>query len=469
VKQCESIRHSSRNCRTCERDGIADEQPATLKTLPIEMAVDARRLFIGILAKPPVKFMRIIWSTRDEAVPERRRVVVIGAGVVGVMSAYGLSRRGFEVTVLDAMSGPAEMCSQGNAGIMAIGHAKAWAGPDALPAMVKAFAGRDPSVKISRLNDPALWWWGAEFLANCTSTAHHRNTEALQQLSRYSRDLLLDAQIKMDLPMEVRSNGGLYIFQDQAQFESYKASIQKHGNDELTVLERDELISREAGLSGFSDRLVGGIYSASDAVGDCRLFTERTVAYLENSKGVEFRFGTAVTGFRCSTTAAEAVKTNRGEIECGAVVLATGVETCDLTRSLGFSPNIYPVKGYSGTWKVTDLATAPLIKGEWVRRGTHIDLIGGFTPKMREADDAALKMARTFVDTSEALHEAGDLVQPIQDGVVASDHILGTLADLASAKLDGRTSADEITYFKAVGSALADLVAAQMVFSAVRS
>ncbi|KAB2759582.1 FAD-dependent oxidoreductase [Brucella anthropi] len=323
------------------------------------MAVDARRLFIGILAMPPVKFMRIIWSTRDEAGPERRRVVVIGAGVVGVMSAYGLSRRGFEVTVLDAMSGPAEMCSQGNAGIMAIGHAKAWAGPDALPAMVKAFAGRDPSVKISRLNDPALWWWGTEFLANCTSTAHHRNTEALQRLSRYSRDLLLDAQIKMDLPMEVRSNGGLYIFQDQAQFESYKASIQKYGNDELTVLERDELISREAGLSGFSDRLVGGIYSASDAVGDCRLFTERTVAYLENSKGVEFRFGTAVTGFRCSAKAVEAVKTNQGEIECGAVVLATGVETCDLTRLLGFSPNIYPVKGYSGTWKVTDPTGLP--------------------------------------------------------------------------------------------------------------
>ncbi|KAB2759583.1 ornithine cyclodeaminase family protein [Brucella anthropi] len=115
------------------------------------------------------------------------------------------------------------------------------------------------------------------------------------------------------------------------------------------------------------------------------------------------------------------------------------------------------------------LATAPLIKGEWVRRGTHIDLIGGFTPKMREADDAALKMARTFVDTSEALHEAGDLVQPIQDGVVTADHIRGTLADLANAKLDGRTSADEITYFKAVGSALADLVAARMVFNVVRT
>ncbi|GLS36955.1 ornithine cyclodeaminase [Mesorhizobium tianshanense] len=113
------------------------------------------------------------------------------------------------------------------------------------------------------------------------------------------------------------------------------------------------------------------------------------------------------------------------------------------------------------------LATSPIIKGAWVRKGTHIDLIGGFTPKMREADDAALTKARAFVDTREALHEAGDLVQPIQSGVVAEEHVLGTLVDLAKGNLNGRTSTDEITYFKAVGSALADLVAARMVYEQI--
>ncbi|RWG50453.1 MAG: ornithine cyclodeaminase family protein [Mesorhizobium sp.] len=110
------------------------------------------------------------------------------------------------------------------------------------------------------------------------------------------------------------------------------------------------------------------------------------------------------------------------------------------------------------------LATEPVIKGKCIRKGTHIDLIGAFTPRMRESDDAALAMSRAFVDTDEALHEAGDLVQPIEGGVVSKEHILGTLADLAHGKLKGRTTADEITYFKAVGSGLADLVAARMVY-----
>ncbi|MER9895784.1 hypothetical protein NKJ40_27710 [Mesorhizobium sp. M0119] len=114
------------------------------------------------------------------------------------------------------------------------------------------------------------------------------------------------------------------------------------------------------------------------------------------------------------------------------------------------------------------LATSPIIKGAWVHKGTHIDLIGGFTPKMREADDAALMMAKAFVDTREALHEAGDLVQPIQSGIVAEERVIGTLADLANGNVNGRTSTDEITYFKAVGSGLADLFAARMVYSSIR-
>lgn len=115
------------------------------------------------------------------------------------------------------------------------------------------------------------------------------------------------------------------------------------------------------------------------------------------------------------------------------------------------------------------LSTAPLILGEWVRPGTHIDLIGGFTPGMREADDKAVAISRVFVDTEEALHEAGDIVQPIKLGAVDREHVIGTLADLVSGKQEGRRSTTEVTYFKAVGSALADLVAAKLLYQASRS
>ena len=112
------------------------------------------------------------------------------------------------------------------------------------------------------------------------------------------------------------------------------------------------------------------------------------------------------------------------------------------------------------------LATEPLIRGEWLRPGTHVDLIGGFTPGMREADDEAVRRSSVYIDTREALHEAGDLVQPIRAGVFSADRVRATLDELCRSDVPARTSNSEITLYKAVGTALADLAAATMVYEA---
>lgn len=112
------------------------------------------------------------------------------------------------------------------------------------------------------------------------------------------------------------------------------------------------------------------------------------------------------------------------------------------------------------------LATSPLIRGEWLRPGTHVDLIGGFTPTMREADDETVRRSSVYVDTLEATHEAGDLVQPIQNGSFSVDRIRASLDQLCRNDVPARSSHDEITYFKAVGTALADLAAAKMAYQA---
>lgn len=108
-------------------------------------------------------------------------------------------------------------------------------------------------------------------------------------------------------------------------------------------------------------------------------------------------------------------------------------------------------------------STAPIIRGDWLRPGTHLDLIGSFTPAMREADDACFARGQIYVDTSDALVEAGDLTGPIAAGVIKADDIRGSLADLCAGRVAGRTSDDAITIFKSVGTALADLAAAAMV------
>lgn len=115
-------------------------------------------------------------------------------------------------------------------------------------------------------------------------------------------------------------------------------------------------------------------------------------------------------------------------------------------------------------------AREPLVRGEWVRPGTHVDLVGAFTPEMRECDDALVETARVFVDTYEgALREGGDLVQPLAAGRIGRAHVRAELAELVRGNRPGRTGAAEVTLFKSVGTALEDLAAARLVFSSVRT
>lgn len=109
------------------------------------------------------------------------------------------------------------------------------------------------------------------------------------------------------------------------------------------------------------------------------------------------------------------------------------------------------------------LAATPLILGRWLRPGSHLDLIGSFTPAMREADDDCFTAAGLWVDTEEALEKSGDLLGPLARGVISRDGLRGTLAGLARGEAAGRRSADERTVFKSVGSALEDLAAAMLV------
>jgi ornithine cyclodeaminase len=113
-------------------------------------------------------------------------------------------------------------------------------------------------------------------------------------------------------------------------------------------------------------------------------------------------------------------------------------------------------------------ATEPVIKGAWLPLGVHLDLVGGFTPAMREADDDVIRRGRVFVDTREAaLREAGDIVQPLRDAVIGEDDIAGDLFELTRGARGGRRFHDQITVFKSVGTALEDLAAAQLALERV--
>jgi alanine dehydrogenase len=110
-------------------------------------------------------------------------------------------------------------------------------------------------------------------------------------------------------------------------------------------------------------------------------------------------------------------------------------------------------------------ATEPLFDGNWLRPGTHLNLVGAFQPETREVDDVTVKRARVVVDTYDgALAEAGDLLMPIKSGAIDRSHIMADLHEIASGKTPGRIHQDDITLFKSVGCALEDLVTALLVF-----
>ncbi|WP_120634837.1 FAD-dependent oxidoreductase [Ruegeria sp. EL01] len=288
-------------------------------------------------------------------------IVVIGAGIVGVLAAYALAKQGKLVLIVDRALKPAQVCSFGNAGILAVGHAKAWAGPGAIWSIARALLGREPGIKVTRLMDPALWRWGIAFLGHCSHKAHLSNTEKLQRLSRFSRELSKDIEADLGLTSELRHDGGLYLFRDETEFAAYTGALKQTAGSDIQVLDRKALIAKEPSLAGCADQFAGGLFCTTDSVGNCRDFAVRVAEALSKRFGVTFQFETSVTGFTQSNGKIEAVETDKGTISCEAVLLATGVETPKLTRPLGFTPNIYPVKGYSGTWSIQDEARIPTL------------------------------------------------------------------------------------------------------------
>jgi ornithine cyclodeaminase len=132
-------------------------------------------------------------------------------------------------------------------------------------------------------------------------------------------------------------------------------------------------------------------------------------------------------------------------------------------------PDLVSAIGKSDIVSAATLTKTPLIHGKWLKPGTHVDTVGAFTPEMRETDDELVARASIFCDTfAGALHEAGDLVIPISNGVIKESDVLADLYKLTRGEHSGRKSADEITYFKSVGTAVEDLAGAVAVWNSAK-
>ncbi len=285
------------------------------------------------------------------------RVLVLGAGVVGVTAAWYLAQDGHEVTVLDRQGGPARETSLANGGQISASHAEPWANPRA-PLTIAKWLGREDAPLLFRLRaDARQWRWGLAFLRECLPARSHRNTLALVKLALYSRDCLHALRDATGIEYDAVARGILEFHLDAAAYESASRAaerMQAYGGERVATSAAG-CVALEPALAAVRDRLQGGIHTPGDESGDAHVFTVR-LAELAAAMGVRFvwdatvqaldRAGDRITGARCMRAGVQSTHV------ADAYVVALGSDSPLLLAPLRVPCAIYPVKGYSATFDV---------------------------------------------------------------------------------------------------------------------
>jgi len=272
------------------------------------------------------------------------KVAVLGAGVIGVTSAWYLRRAGHEVQVIDRREGPGLETSFANGGQISADHAAPWAKPGVPLQALKWLAQEDAPLLFRLRADPAQWRWGLRFLRNCTSERFKENADRLQRLGRYSRSQLQQLRTQTGIRYDQSERGILVLYTEGREFEPGMKTP-------------DECAAIEPAVAPLKHRLVGGRLYPDDESGDAYKFTAE-LANLCEADGVKFDFGVAIEGFSASNNEIKAIRTQTTAIEADAYVLALGSYSPLLARPLGIDLPIYPLKGYSVTMPVKDPAAA---------------------------------------------------------------------------------------------------------------
>lgn len=289
------------------------------------------------------------------------KVVVMGAGVIGVTTAYYLAKGGAEVTVLDRQIGPGLETSYANAGELSYGMTSPWAAPGIpLKALKWLFMKRRP-LFIWPLISPTMWMWGLKMLQNCNEERYRLNKSRMVRISNYSRDALPDLIAETGIDYDGRSQGTLQLFRTEKQLKGSLADqeILAEFDSPFEVLDPEGCIAIEPALAGVRRKFVGGLRLTADRTGDCRMFT---VALAEKcaEMGVEFQYGQSIRGIAIENGRVAGVDTEvAGRITGDRYVCALGSYGPRVLNPIGVKLPVYPVKGYSVTLPVTSDAQAP--------------------------------------------------------------------------------------------------------------
>ncbi|MGO4623081.1 D-amino acid dehydrogenase [Ensifer sp. 2YAB10] len=288
------------------------------------------------------------------------KVIVLGAGIIGVTSAYQLAKAGHEVTVIDRQPGPALETSFANAGEVSFGYCSPWAAPGIpMKAMKWLFMEHAPLILRPKV-DTAMLSWMVKMLSNCTSKRYAINKSRMLRLADYSRNSLATLRTETGIAYDERMQGTLQLFRTQQQLDASGKDVKALAADGIPyeVLDRDGCIRVEPALKHVREKIVGGLLTPKDETGDCFKFSN-ALAKKAEELGVRFNYGSIIRGLDVEGGRVRGVVTAHGTLQADAVVVALGSFSPLLVRPHGIRLPVYPVKGYSLTIPITDASRAP--------------------------------------------------------------------------------------------------------------
>jgi len=291
-----------------------------------------------------------------------QHVVVLGGGVIGVATAWFLSRTGCRITLIERRNAAALETSFANGGLITPSMSDPWAAPET-PLLMLKWMGREESPFLLRLRAlPGLAPWGVKFLYQCSRGRWRQNTETALRLCKFSQESLRDLVQETGVEYESSRRGTLRLIRDSRSMDKLgrTAGLLRELGVQSRTLDPAACVVLEPALRDHVERIAGGIHYPDDEAGNARLFTQRLAAICA-SAGVTFRYGEAAEAIEVDGGRFSGVRTSAGRVDADACVVALGTGSTALLRPLGIGLPIYPVKGYSVTFPVANWNGAPVV------------------------------------------------------------------------------------------------------------
>lgn len=291
------------------------------------------------------------------------KVIVLGAGVIGVTTAYYLNKAGYDVEVYDSDSDPANGTSFANAGQISVAYSAPWAAPGIPKKALKWMHQQEAPFKLNFDFSKDQTIWLLKFLANCNSKSYHTNKIRMLNLSMLSQRKLAELRVDTNVQYEGRQKGTLQLFRDSKQLHSDQLeedlkSLTELGIQNKLITDKTELFKIEPGLAYSHANIEGGLWMPGDETGDCNLFTKNLRAICEDN-GVNFFFNSEVEHISFEGNKIRDVLIAGKQHTADAFVVCMGVWSKKLISEKLNIP-VYPVRGYSVTLDILNENTAPV-------------------------------------------------------------------------------------------------------------